>query len=97
MTGESERRALAKLLAGFADRQVGSAAELEAWAHDSHALVTRLDTEFAEASKSLSEDEWWYVVRYLDDADIRLKEPTSAYTQQQNDRLRKIIAKLEST
>jgi hypothetical protein len=94
--GNSQSRVLAQLLAGFADRPVSSAADLDAWARESHALGARLSTEFSEASKTLSEDEWWFVLHFLDDADIRLKEPASSYTKQQVDRLRQVVAKLEA-
>jgi len=92
----SQSRALAQLLAGFADRQVSSPADLDAWARDSDALVARLSTEFFEVCQTLSEDEWWFVQHFLDDADIRLKEPASFYTKQQVERLRQVIAKLEA-
>jgi hypothetical protein len=94
--GDSQSAALAKLLAGFADRPVSSAADLEAWEREAHALVDRLDTEFADASRTLTVDEWWYIRHFLDDADIRLKEPSSAYTNRQEERLRQVIAKLGS-
>ena len=96
MSGESQSRALAELLAGFTQRRVTSVADLEAWVRDARALGKRLDNDLARASQSLTEDEWWCIQHYLDDADIRMKEPSSAYSRTQEDRMRQVIAKLES-
>lgn len=97
MSGESRTRALAELLARFTERRVNSAADRESWVRDARALGKRLDNDLASASISLTEDEWWYIQHYLDDVDIRMKEPSSAYSRTQEERVRQVIAKLESS
>jgi hypothetical protein len=96
MTTESERRELAGLLASFANREVSSSRDIEAWSRDAHSLQRRIETEFADLEPSLSDDEWRWVRHFLDDPDIRMKEPNSAYSQMQIDRFRQVISKLES-
>jgi hypothetical protein len=92
----NDRRVLAGLLAGFADRPVSSQTDLDAWARDANALQRRIDTEFTEVSKCLTDDEWRHVRHFLDDPDVRLKDPGSRYTRMQQERFRRVIAKLES-